>query len=77
MNQNEMFPPMNEADRQAVQCALTAWFRSQGVDPLDATLAMATMIGSIIGLMSYNDPASRREAINILCSKMVSSADVD
>jgi hypothetical protein len=68
---------MDKHEREAIERALIAWLRSQQIDPLDAAFVMAGTVGSIIGLMSYGNPAVRREALMLLRTEMSKCTDVD
>jgi len=68
---------MDKREREAIERALIAWLRSQQIDPLDAAYVMAGTVGGIIGLMSYGNPAARREALELLRTEMSKCTDVD
>jgi hypothetical protein len=61
---------MDGTDRVAAKRALVGWFASQYIDPLDACLIMAHVIGEIVARLSREDQASRNEAIAILQHEM-------
>jgi len=68
---------MDDREHEAIKRALIEWFRSQQIDPLDAAFVMAGTVGGIIGLMSYRNPAARREALEILRTEMINCTDVE
>jgi hypothetical protein len=68
---------MDDRERQAIERALIEWFHSQEIDPLDAAFVMAGTVGAIIGVMSYRNPAARREALDLLRTEMINCTDVD
>jgi hypothetical protein len=68
---------MDKQERLDAQAALVDWFTSQQINPLDAALIMATVIGGIVGRLSRQDMASRREALTIMQTEMNREANDD
>jgi hypothetical protein len=68
---------MDKRERLDAQSALVDWFSSQQINPLDAALIMSTVIGGIVGRLSRQDLASRREALAIMQTEMIRQANDD
>jgi hypothetical protein len=68
---------MDKRERLDAQSALVNWFTSQQINPLDAALIMAAVIGSIVGRLSRQDLASRCEALAIMQTEMIRQANDD
>jgi hypothetical protein len=61
---------MDKRERIDVQSALVDWFSSQQINPLDAALIMSSVIGGIVGRLSRQDLAFRRETLAIMQNEM-------
>jgi hypothetical protein len=61
---------MDKRERIDAQSALVDWFSSQQINPLDAALIMSSVIGGIVGRLSRQDLASRRETLTIMQNEM-------
>jgi hypothetical protein len=68
---------MDKQDRREAKRALINWFSSQSIGPLDAALIMSSMIGELVGRLSRQDLASRREALAIMQTEMIRQANDD
>lgn len=68
---------MDKYERLDAQAALVDWFTSQEINPLDACLIMATVIGGIVGRLSRQDLSSRIEALAIMQTEMIRQANDD
>jgi hypothetical protein len=68
---------MDKRERLDAQSALVDWFSSQQINPLDAALIMSSVIGGIVGRLSRQDLASRREALAIMQNEMNRQANDD
>jgi len=61
---------MDKRERIDAQSALVDWFSSQQINPLDAALIMSSVIGGIVGRLSRQDLAFRRETLAIMQNEM-------
>jgi hypothetical protein len=68
---------MDKRERLDAQSALVNWFTSQQINPLDACLIMAAVIGGIVGRLSRQDLPSRCEALAIMQTEMIRQANDD